>query len=137
MTRAGSLAELRRLAEVSDRVLFVPKGPTGKLPDGGVPFVLPATILALLDAPAAIERMLDHWGDSRPEGWEPEQSDGCWPYGCDCGFVEAIHDLRLAVGRPCCGEPIHPIKARQLQALAASPNPDRATPSEQGPDDGS
>lgn len=56
----------------------------------------------------ALRDLLDWWGDSRIEGWEPEQSDGCHPKPCSCGLVAAIHNARLAARRPCCGEAEHP-----------------------------
>jgi hypothetical protein len=56
-----------------------------------------------------LEAWLDHFGDSNPDGWEPEHSDGCYPYACECGFVELVHRSRLALGRPCCGNDPHPL----------------------------
>ncbi len=52
-------------------------------------------------------------GDSKPEGWEPEQSDGCWPGACLCGYVEIVHAARRVLDRPCCGEVLHPLVSRR------------------------
>lgn len=69
----------------------------------------------LPDDPArcVTEDWLDHFGDSSEHGWEPEQTDGCWPYACECGFIDLVHRSRLAVGRPCCGELEHPLGRRR------------------------
>ena len=69
----------------------------------------------------ALEDWLTWWGDDRPEGWEPEQADGCRPKECDCGFLALVHQSRLALGRPCCGEDEHPRVAR----LSASSEPSK------------
>jgi hypothetical protein len=55
----------------------------------------------------ALEDWLTYWSGDDDE-WEPEMTDGCRPQPCDCGFLALVHQSRLALGRPCCGEVEHP-----------------------------